>query len=37
VAGGTVSPPIDVTLEILGREATLARVDRAVDFASRSA
>ena len=23
VAGGTVSPPIDVTLEILGRETTL--------------
>jgi glutamyl-tRNA synthetase len=29
VSGGTVSPPIDVTLEILGREATLARLDRA--------
>jgi glutamyl-tRNA synthetase len=29
VAGGTVSPPIDVTLEILGREATLARLERA--------
>jgi glutamyl-tRNA synthetase len=30
VSGGTVSPPIDVTLEILGREATLARIDRAI-------
>ena len=29
VSGGTVSPPIDVTLEILGRETTLARLDRA--------
>jgi glutamyl-tRNA synthetase len=33
VAGGTVSPPIDVTLEILGREATLARLDRAATVA----
>jgi glutamyl-tRNA synthetase len=33
VAGGTVSPPIDVTLEILGRETTLARLDRAAAFA----
>jgi len=30
VAGGTVSPPIDVTLEILGRETTLQRLDRAI-------
>jgi len=29
VSGGTVSPPIDVTLEILGRETTLARLQRA--------
>jgi len=29
VSGGTVSPPIDVTLEILGREITLARLERA--------
>ncbi len=33
VAGGTVSPPIDVTLAILGREETLARLDRAVAYA----
>jgi glutamyl-tRNA synthetase len=33
VAGGSVSPPIDVTLAILGREETLARLDRAVDYA----
>jgi len=25
-----VSPPIDVTLEILGRDLTLARLDRAI-------
>ena len=30
VSGGTVSPPIDVTLEILGRETTLQRLDRAL-------
>jgi glutamyl-tRNA synthetase len=30
VSGGTVSPPIDLTLELLGRERTLARIDRAV-------
>ena len=30
VTGGAVSPPIDVTVEILGRDATLARLDRAI-------
>ncbi|MDY6948360.1 MAG: glutamate--tRNA ligase [Pseudomonadota bacterium] len=30
VSGGTVSPPIDVTLEVLGREVTLARLERAL-------
>ena len=30
VSGGAVSPPIDVTLEILGRATTLARLDRAI-------
>jgi glutamyl-tRNA synthetase len=29
ICGGTVSPPIDVTLEILGRETTLTRLERA--------
>jgi glutamyl-tRNA synthetase len=29
VSGGTVSPPIDLTLEILGRERTLARIVQA--------
>lgn len=30
VSGGTVSPPIDITLEILGRETVLKRLERAV-------
>jgi glutamyl-tRNA synthetase len=30
VSGGSVSPPIDGTLEILGRETTLLRLDRAI-------
>jgi glutamyl-tRNA synthetase len=34
VAGGTVSPPIDVTLEILGSQATIERLDRAIHHAS---
>ena len=32
VSGGGVSPPIDQTLEILGREQVLKRLDRAIDF-----
>ncbi len=35
VSGGGVSPPIDQTLAILGREQTLARLDRAIAYASR--
>jgi glutamyl-tRNA synthetase len=30
VTGGTVSPPIDATLAVLGRERVLARLDRAL-------
>jgi glutamyl-tRNA synthetase len=30
VSGGSVSPPIDATLEILGRQVTLERLDRAI-------
>jgi glutamyl-tRNA synthetase len=30
VSGGSVSPPIDVTLEILGRDLTLQRLGRAI-------
>ena len=31
VSGASVSPPIDATLALLGRERTLARIDRALD------
>ena len=30
VTGGPVSPPIDVTLYLVGQERTLARLDRAI-------
>ncbi|HVC28280.1 MAG TPA: glutamate--tRNA ligase [Gammaproteobacteria bacterium] len=30
VSGGGVSPPMDMTLEVLGRETSLARLDRAI-------
>jgi len=29
VCGGTISPPIDATLAILGKSESLARIDRA--------
>ncbi len=32
ISGGSVSPPIDQTLEILGREETLERLDRAIAY-----
>jgi len=32
VAGRAVSPPIDQTLVLLGREKTLARLERAIDY-----
>ncbi len=32
VSGGGISPPIDATLELLGRETSLTRLDRAVRF-----
>lgn len=32
VSGTSVSPPIDLTLEILGSEKTLARIQRALNF-----
>jgi len=32
VAGGPVSPPIDATLELLGRQASLARLQRACEW-----
>jgi glutamyl-tRNA synthetase len=33
VSGGSVSPPIDATLQVLGREVTLARLERAIEYA----
>ena len=35
VSGTSVSPPIDATLEVLGRETTLARIDAAVNVRTR--
>jgi len=32
ISGGGVSPPIDVTVHLVGRELTLARIDRALQF-----
>ena len=32
VSGAGVSPPIDATLELLGRETTLQRLDRAIQY-----
>ena len=37
VSGGGVSPPIDATLELLGREKSLARLDRAMGFIRKPA
>jgi len=37
VTGGTVSPPIDVTLELLGREKVLQRLGTAVSLTGSSA
>ena len=35
--GGPISPSIDVTLELLGRERTLARIQRAIDWIEQRA
>jgi glutamyl-tRNA synthetase len=35
VTGGSVSPPIDVTLEILGRDVTVQRIDAAIAVCER--
>jgi glutamyl-tRNA synthetase len=34
VSGGSVSPPIDITLEVLGRTETIRRITRAADWIS---
>lgn len=35
VCGSAVSPPIDATLSLLGREKTLSRIKRAIDYIQR--
>ncbi len=35
VTGGPVSPPIDVTLALVGRDKSLERIDRALQFIAR--
>ena len=35
VCGCAASPPIDITLELLGRDRVLARIDRAMDYLRR--
>lgn len=35
LTGNTVSPPIDVTIELIGRERVLSRVQRAIDYIGR--
>ena len=37
ISGGAVSPPIDETLAILGREETLVRLSRAAEWIARNA
>lgn len=37
VSGGGVSPSIDITLELLGRQRTLARLQRAIEYAQTPA
>ena len=36
VSGTSVSPPIDVTLELLGRDKTLERIDQAISFIDKA-
>jgi glutamyl-tRNA synthetase len=37
VTGNTISPPIDVTLKLIGRERTVARLDKALAYIGRVA
>ena len=32
LTGGSFSPPIDQTVELLGKQRSLARIDRAIDY-----
>jgi glutamyl-tRNA synthetase len=36
VTGAGVSPPIDVTVRLIGRERVLARMERAIDYAKKN-
>ncbi|CAB1274271.1 glutamate--tRNA ligase [Candidatus Nitrosacidococcus tergens] len=36
VMGRPISPPIDITLELLGKEKTLSRVERAIEWIQRN-
>lgn len=36
VSGTSVSPPIDITLQVLGLETTLLRLDRAIEYSNRT-
>lgn len=36
VTGGTTSPPIDVTLKLVGKERTLKRIEKACNFTEQS-
>src|SRR6185295_4599204 len=36
VSGGAVSPPIDATVALLGRETTIRRIDRALEYIGRN-
>jgi glutamyl-tRNA synthetase len=36
VSGGAVSPPIDQTVALLGREVALKRIDRALEFIDKT-
>ena len=36
VSGGGVSPPIDITLELLGRERTLVRLAKAIEYVEKN-
>lgn len=37
VTGGSVSPPIDVTLELVGQKKTIARLDRGIELIEKRA
>jgi glutamyl-tRNA synthetase len=36
LTGGSFSPPIDQTVELLGKQRSLARIQRAIDYISKN-